>query len=175
MSGEQTHHTDQPFQKVQKLSPLLAKRTYAHTNKCLRASYDGRLHGVLDNHKKVPDIRMALMGMRKPWFFGGRTLLNLHLIRRNGQIRDTPAEIAFALLHEYQATDVFDAAISYSAAAVTNIFSGMKRALQLGTSALGSSSKSVGGVLHGHSSRSRSRSRRTSVTCHHQTRRRSIG
>ena len=136
---------DRAFQQAQELSPAVKQRTYAQTNNCLQRSYDTRLHEVFIQNTSITNIRKALIGLRKPWFFGGRTLLNLHLIRSNGQVRDSPAEIAYALLKEYKSTEVFDAAVSYSAAAFTSIFSGLRKALRNDGTYAGTTVKRTGG------------------------------
>jgi len=165
ISGEQSHNKDVPFRRVQQLSPLLGKRTYMHTRNCLQKSYDVRLHEIFAEHQKLPDIRKKLLALRKPWFFGGRSLLALHLIRRNGQIRDSAAEVAYALLHEYRASEVFDAAISYSAATVTNIFRGMKKTLGNTLSVFSSNTRKTGGGTRTHThTRTRRQARRRAHT-----------
>lgn len=127
--------TDTPFQRVRDLSTRVDKRTYAQTSSVLKRSYDNRLHELFREHHTLPAIRQALLALRKPWFFGGRTLLTLHLLRNNGQVRDSPAEIAYALHHTYTSREVFDAAVSYSASTVRTLFAGMGRVVGVGVGA----------------------------------------
>ena len=116
---------DKPFQRACALSPRVRDRTYANTQHCLQSSYDTRLDPLMREHTTLPALRKALLGLRKPEFFGGRTLLNLHLVRKDGQIRESAAEVAYALSTEYRPMEVFDAAISYSAAVMGGVMKGM--------------------------------------------------
>lgn len=129
--------SDVPYETVRRKARAsrgrsVAGRTYASTGSCLQHVYDTRLHDAFVRHTTLPTIRKALLGLRKPWFFGGRTLLNLHLLRRTGELRTSPAEIAYALRTEYTSADVFDAAISYSEATLASMYTGMETAFRRG-------------------------------------------
>jgi hypothetical protein len=108
-------------------------RTYAATEQCLGPLYDRRFHRLFREHASVPKwsgytgvapakpkaattyntdamcaLRLQLLALRKPAFYGGRKLLTNHLFRPDGNPRETVAELALAVAHRWEWRDLSD-------------------------------------------------------------------
>ena len=133
-------NTPAPSDPVQPLAPTGPARTYAATDQCLARLYDGRFHHVFDAHatahpgytgapprtrtRATPTpkttyntaamnaLRVQLLALRKPTFYGGRKLLMNHLFRTDGSPRETVAEVALAIVHRWTWRDLGDVVLA---------------------------------------------------------------
>lgn len=112
-------------------------RTYAATEQCLGPLYDRRFHRLFREHASVPKwsgytgvapakpkaattyntaamcaLRLQLLALRKPAFYGGRKLLTNHLFRPDGNPRETVAELALAVAHRWEWRDLSDVVLA---------------------------------------------------------------
>ena len=89
------------MQNVHKIPVGSKTETYHDTNECLE-HIDTSLHVLFTTHTNVDQLRYELLKLRKKRsYFYGRSLLNMHLIRNDGTIRDNCGEIARAMAHHW--------------------------------------------------------------------------
>ena len=93
-------------------APKEALKTVAYVDKSYRFVKDTELRSLFANSASVKDIRKHLLLRRKRVFFHQRRLLNEHLIRNDGTLRSSIAEIAYAVKHDWSQTTVSDASVS---------------------------------------------------------------
>jgi hypothetical protein len=134
LSQKQLHHvTLSPLMKVD--VPMLQaneiaglsnhKKTYETTDQCLKHVYDDSLHQLCLKYKTINDLRRHLLLRRTPIFYNQRRILNEHLVRTNGEIRKSIAEIAYALAYDWNEENIFDIIVSRSAAVVSKLMRGI--------------------------------------------------
>ena len=100
------------------------QKTYATTDDCLKGVYDDGLRTLFVEHTTLNTLRKHLLLRRKPVFFHQRRLLNEHLIRPDGTLRTSIAEIAYAVKQEWDNKTVIDAAVSKFSAMIYRIGKG---------------------------------------------------
>ena len=75
--------------------------SYLNTHECLKY-IDVSLHKLFLAHTEVNQLRYQLFQLRKKRsYFYGRILLNEHLIRSDGSVRDSCGEIARSMAHHW--------------------------------------------------------------------------
>lgn len=78
------------------------KSSYADTGACLR-NVDMRLHRLCNHYGRPDELRYHLLQLTTHRsIFHGRTLLAEHLLRNNGEVRSTCAEMALAIAHHWR-------------------------------------------------------------------------
>ena len=97
------------------------QKTYASTDDCLKGVHDEGLRTLFRKHTQLTALRKHLLLRRKPTFFQHRRLLNEHLVRTDGKLRTSIAEIAYAVKHEWNNKSVMDAAVSKFAAMMSRM------------------------------------------------------
>ena len=88
--------------------------------------YDDSLHQLCLKYKTINDLRRHLLLRRAPIFYNQRRILNEHLVRTNGEIRKSVAEIAYALAYDWNEENIFDIIVSRSAAVVSKLMRGIQ-------------------------------------------------
>ena len=93
-------------------APKTALKSVVHVDTSFRFLKDDELRSLFANSASVKDLRKHLLLRRKRVFFHHRRLLNEHLIRNDGTLRSSIAEIAYAVKHNWDQTTVSDASVS---------------------------------------------------------------
>lgn len=93
-------------------APKEALKSVVHVDTSFSFLKDDELRSLFANSVSVKDIRKHLLLRRKRMFFHHRRLLNEHLIRNDGTLRSSIAEIAYAVKHNWGQNTVSDASVS---------------------------------------------------------------
>ena len=93
-------------------APKEALKSIVHADTTFHFVKDAELRSLFANSASVKDVRKHLLLRRKCVFFHHRRLLNEHLIRNDGTLRSSIAEIAYAVKHNWGQTNVSDASVS---------------------------------------------------------------
>ena len=118
--------TDVPMLQANEIAGLSNQRkSYETTDHCLKHVYDDSLHELFMKYKTIHDLRRHLLLRRAPVFYNQRRILNEHLVRTNGEIRKSVAEIAYALAYDWNEENIFDIIVSRSAAVVSRLMRGI--------------------------------------------------